>query len=219
MTWLDYAVIGVLLVSMVLSAFRGVVREIFSLGGLIIALLAANLFAGPLSIHLPQAHLQVGSIVQWIFQAAIVRLDGEFPSAAVHQHGEFDFGGAAVFEQGVDSRADGAARVKHIVHQDHDGAFEILRQFCPAKVRGESGPAWIIPVKRDVQHASLNTGALLLQDLGQASCKGHATPVDAYQTEALLGMALQDFIGQAVDPGIDIAGGEELLAWGFHVLR
>ena len=55
MTWLDYAVIGVLLVSMVLSAFRGVVREIFSLGGLIIALLAANLFAGPLSTHLPQA--------------------------------------------------------------------------------------------------------------------------------------------------------------------
>ena len=55
MTWLDYAVIGVLLVSMLLSALRGVVREIISLGGWIIAFLAANLFAGPLSIHLPQA--------------------------------------------------------------------------------------------------------------------------------------------------------------------
>lgn len=55
MSWLDYAVIGVLLVSIIVSAMRGVVREIISLGGWIIAFLAANLFAGPLSIHLPQA--------------------------------------------------------------------------------------------------------------------------------------------------------------------
>ena len=55
MNWLDYAVIGVLLVSMIWSALRGVVREIVSLGGWIIAFLAANLFAGPLAAHLPQA--------------------------------------------------------------------------------------------------------------------------------------------------------------------
>src|SRR3954463_5253057 len=55
MNWLDYAVIAVLVVSMVWSAMRGVVREIVSLGGWIIAFLAANLFAGPLAAHLPQA--------------------------------------------------------------------------------------------------------------------------------------------------------------------
>lgn len=55
MTWLDYGVIGVLVVSMVVSALRGVVREIISLGGWIIAFLAANLFAGPLAAHLPLA--------------------------------------------------------------------------------------------------------------------------------------------------------------------
>src|SRR3954471_20776229 len=55
MNWLDYAVLAVLVVSMVWSALRGVVREIVSLGGWIIAFLAANLFAGPLSLHLPQA--------------------------------------------------------------------------------------------------------------------------------------------------------------------
>ena len=55
MNWLDYAIIGVLLLSMIWSALRGVVREIVSLGGWIIAFLAANLFAGPLSAHLPQA--------------------------------------------------------------------------------------------------------------------------------------------------------------------
>jgi len=55
MNWLDYAIIGVLLLSVIWSALRGVVREIVSLGGWIIAFLAANLFAGPLAAHLPQA--------------------------------------------------------------------------------------------------------------------------------------------------------------------
>ena len=55
MNWLDYAVIAVLVISMVWSALRGVVREIVSLGGWIIAFLSANLFAGPLAAHLPQA--------------------------------------------------------------------------------------------------------------------------------------------------------------------
>lgn len=54
MTWLDYAILAVLLVSMVWSALRGVVREIFSLAGLVIGFLAANLFAGPMAAHLPQ---------------------------------------------------------------------------------------------------------------------------------------------------------------------
>ncbi len=55
MTLLDYAVIGVLVISMVWSALRGVVREIISLGGWVIAFLSANLFAGPLAAHLPDA--------------------------------------------------------------------------------------------------------------------------------------------------------------------
>ena len=55
MSWLDYAVLAVLVISMVWSALRGVVREIISLGGWIIAFLSASMFAGPLSVHLPQA--------------------------------------------------------------------------------------------------------------------------------------------------------------------
>ena len=53
MTWLDYAVFGVLVVSLVWSALRGVVREIISLGGWVMAFLAASLFAGPLAVALP----------------------------------------------------------------------------------------------------------------------------------------------------------------------
>lgn len=54
MTWLDYAVIGIIAVSFIWSAFRGVVREIISLAGWIMAFLAASLFAGPLALALPR---------------------------------------------------------------------------------------------------------------------------------------------------------------------
>lgn len=53
MTWLDYAVLGVLGLSVAWGLWRGLVREIVSLLGWVIAFLAATLFAGPLSEHLP----------------------------------------------------------------------------------------------------------------------------------------------------------------------
>lgn len=55
MTWLDYAVIGVFAVSLALGAWRGLVREILSILGWVIAFLAANLLAGPLGPALPEA--------------------------------------------------------------------------------------------------------------------------------------------------------------------
>jgi membrane protein required for colicin V production len=55
MTWLDYAVLGVLAVSIAWGAWRGLVHEVLSLTGWIMAFLAGNLFAGPLSGHLPAA--------------------------------------------------------------------------------------------------------------------------------------------------------------------
>ena len=45
MTWLDYAVIGVFAVSLVLGAWRGIVREVISILGWVIAFLAASLLA------------------------------------------------------------------------------------------------------------------------------------------------------------------------------
>ena len=55
MTWLDYAVIGVFAISLVVGAWRGLVREVVSILGWIIAFLAANLFAGPLGPSMPEA--------------------------------------------------------------------------------------------------------------------------------------------------------------------
>jgi membrane protein required for colicin V production len=55
MTWLDYTVIGVLLVSIAWGAWRGLVHEVLSLTGWIMAFLAGNLFAAPLAEMLPAA--------------------------------------------------------------------------------------------------------------------------------------------------------------------
>jgi len=55
MTWLDYAVVGVFAVSLVVGAWRGLVREVVSILGWLIAFLAANLLAGPLGPLMPQA--------------------------------------------------------------------------------------------------------------------------------------------------------------------
>jgi membrane protein required for colicin V production len=55
MTWLDYVVIGVFAASIVVGAWRGMVREVLSILGWMIAFLAANLLAGPLGPAMPQA--------------------------------------------------------------------------------------------------------------------------------------------------------------------
>src|SRR5258706_12356563 len=55
MTWLDYAVIGVFAASLFVGAWRGLVREVLSILGWVIAFLAANLLAGPLGPVMPQA--------------------------------------------------------------------------------------------------------------------------------------------------------------------
>lgn len=53
MTWLDYAVILVLVLSIAWGAWRGLVHEVLSLAGWIMAFLAANLLAAPLSETFP----------------------------------------------------------------------------------------------------------------------------------------------------------------------
>jgi membrane protein required for colicin V production len=55
MTWLDYALLGVIVISIAWGIWRGLVREVISLVGWIIAFLAANLLAGPLGEALPES--------------------------------------------------------------------------------------------------------------------------------------------------------------------
>ncbi|MBV8033327.1 MAG: CvpA family protein [Betaproteobacteria bacterium] len=55
MTWVDYAVIAVVALSAAWGIWRGLVREVVSLAGWVIAFLAANLLAGPIGERLPDS--------------------------------------------------------------------------------------------------------------------------------------------------------------------
>jgi membrane protein required for colicin V production len=76
MTWLDYAVLGVMAASILWGAWRGLVREVISLAGWVIAFLAANLFAGPLGEVLPQSisrpELRILAAYVGVFVAALL---------------------------------------------------------------------------------------------------------------------------------------------------
>ncbi len=72
MTWVDYAVLGVFAVSMAVGAWRGLVREVLSILGWVIAFLAANLLAGPLGAALPSSIPSAGARVAVAFVAIFV---------------------------------------------------------------------------------------------------------------------------------------------------
>ncbi|HYL24367.1 MAG TPA: CvpA family protein [Burkholderiales bacterium] len=55
MTWLDYVVIAVLVLSIAWGVWRGLVHEVLSLVGWILAFVAGNLFAMPLAERFPAA--------------------------------------------------------------------------------------------------------------------------------------------------------------------
>jgi len=68
MTWLDLAVAMVLIISIAWGVWRGLVREMMSLAGWVIAFLAANLFAAPVSELLPAsiARPELRSVIAFI---------------------------------------------------------------------------------------------------------------------------------------------------------
>jgi membrane protein required for colicin V production len=92
-TWLDYTVLGVLAASVIWGAWRGLVREVISILGWVIAFLAANLFAGPLGEAMPQGiptpELRLAAAFMAIFIGSLIvtSLIGLLLSKAVHAVG------------------------------------------------------------------------------------------------------------------------------------
>ena len=93
MTWLDYAVAGVFAVSLAVGVWRGLVREVLSILGWVIAFLAANLLAGPVGLMMPQAipspELRIATAYVAVFLGSLIvaALLGLLLSKIVHASG------------------------------------------------------------------------------------------------------------------------------------
>jgi membrane protein required for colicin V production len=55
MTWFDYAVIAILVISMLVGILRGVLREVVMLGGWVAAFVLASAFAGRITPLMPES--------------------------------------------------------------------------------------------------------------------------------------------------------------------
>ena len=81
MTYLDYALLAVLALSIAWGAWRGLVHEMISLGGWIIAFLAANLFGAPASEAItdsipPEARVMLGWLAVFVVVMLVASLVG-----------------------------------------------------------------------------------------------------------------------------------------------
>lgn len=93
MTWLDYAALAILVASVLWGIWRGLVREVISIGAWVLAFLGANLFAGPLGDALPtvlptpEIRMAVAFVVVFIAILAVCALLSRLLSKLVHGAG------------------------------------------------------------------------------------------------------------------------------------
>lgn len=82
MSWLDYAILGVILASILWGIWRGFTREVMSLVGWVVAFLAANAVAAPLSEILPptlaraEIRLLIAFVVVFVLTLAAATIVG-----------------------------------------------------------------------------------------------------------------------------------------------
>ena len=93
MTWLDYAVLGVMAVSIIWGAWRGLVREVIAVIGWVLAFLLANLLspslanALPESVPSPEIRFLVAFVALFVASLAVATLAGLLISKLVRGAG------------------------------------------------------------------------------------------------------------------------------------
>ncbi len=93
MTWLDYGILAVLLLSVLWGIWHGLVREVISLAGWVIAFLLANQFAAPLAKMLPDSlprpewHVMIAFVAIFLFMVTVTTLTGVLLSKFVRKAG------------------------------------------------------------------------------------------------------------------------------------
>ena len=93
MTWIDFAVLGVMLLSLAWGLWRGLVHEVLSLAAWVLAFLAANFAAAPLAELIPAAkprpdwHVLVAFVAVFLVTLTVTTLIGVMLSRLARRAG------------------------------------------------------------------------------------------------------------------------------------
>lgn len=145
--------------------------------------------------------------------ARVVGLDGQLTVTAIDEDGELDGAGTAVVHERIESGADGAAGVQHVVDEDHATTLE--------RVAGDLGLAdhglrqargSVVTVQRDVDGAAHRRGQLagLLEQPSQAIRERHSGRADADEHELGAAVTLDDLVRDAPERALHPHGIERL---------
>src|SRR5258708_14177523 len=105
--------------------------------------------------------------------AAVLRADRQLASAAVGEHHQRDARRPAPVEQLVHCRADRAAGVQHVVHQQELAAVDVERDLGALGIVMQALLVVIVAVERDVHQAErLGQGEQAVQALGEPRATG-----------------------------------------------
>ena len=131
--------------------------------------------------------------------------------AAVDEDGEFDFGGAAVVEEFVESGLDGAAGEKDIVDQDDVGAVDVGREHGGRELFGDGITADVVAVKGDVDDAGkgFEPGGEGGEAGGETVGEENAAVGDAEENQTRIGaVSGDDGLGDLIDGGVNVFSAE-----------
>ena len=92
--------------------------------------------------------------------ADVARFDGQFAMAAVDQHQQLHARRASLIEQRVERRADGAAGIEHVVHQNHVLAGDWERDVGRVQHRLMRDRGKVVTVEIDVENSDRNLAML-----------------------------------------------------------
>lgn len=133
-----------------------------------------------------------------------VRRDGELTVAAVNEDCQLNTARTAQIHDGVQSGANGTARIQDVVHQ-HDALAVNAKGNVGGVDRGSEIGSVVIAVEADVEAAERNVDALDLLDLlGEFLCQKVAARDDADQSEVFTALvALENLVRDAGHRSID----------------
>jgi len=138
-------------------------------------------------------------------------LDGKLAVSAVDEHEQLDALGAALVEEGVEGRADGAAGVEDVVHEDDVAAIDVEADVAFFDDRARACGGKVVAIEADVEYAGIDGRFLDGPDeLGDALGEGNAAAFDADEAEVGAAViALDDLVRQSDEGALDLGGGHE----------